>query len=413
MVHSGYQLHQIGGPTEFQPDQERLTFQAHAQRIRQGYLLYWSETKCADRERRSAERKKMTATPLFPGLNESPRKGFKFGSHRCLDPERTIERVRPFLGCMGITRLANVTGLDRIGIPVVQAIRPNSRSLSVAQGKGSTLSAAKASALMESIEGYHAERITLPLRLASYEDMRSERVVVDVAELNRRRTTAFHPHLPLLWIQGHDLMRNEAVWLPYEVVHTNYIRPLPAGSVCFAMTSTGLASGNHLLEAISHGLYEVVEQDAVTLWALSGEERRARSRLDLETVTDPTCREVLDKFRRAGIEVLAWETTTDIGIPAFHCTIRDRAVTSVGDGGHGSHPSRPVALLRALTEAAQTRLTVIAGSRDDVVRSSYERWWGNRGGWRQEPPVSEPRSGFRPFDDGPTWGGETFEEDIR
>jgi ribosomal protein S12 methylthiotransferase accessory factor len=40
---------------------------------------------------------------------------------------------------MGVTRIANVTGLDRIGIPVAIAVRPNSRSVSVAQGKGQTV----------------------------------------------------------------------------------------------------------------------------------------------------------------------------------------------------------------------------------------------------------------------------------
>jgi len=99
---------------------------------------------------------------------------------------------------MGITRIANVTGLDHIGIPVVQVVRPNSRSLAVCQGKGLTLAAAKASAVMESIEGYHAERIGLPLKLASHEEMRAGHVLADVTELNRPRPSAFHPHLPLL-----------------------------------------------------------------------------------------------------------------------------------------------------------------------------------------------------------------------
>jgi len=36
----------------------------------------------------------------------------------------------------GVTRLAEITGLDLVGIPVFQAIRPAGRSLSVHQGKG-------------------------------------------------------------------------------------------------------------------------------------------------------------------------------------------------------------------------------------------------------------------------------------
>jgi ribosomal protein S12 methylthiotransferase accessory factor len=39
--------------------------------------------------------------------------------------------------------------------------------------------------------------------------------------------------------------------------------------------------------------------------------------------------------------------------------------------GSGCHPSREVALLRALTEAAQTRLTLISGARDDMNAGQY------------------------------------------
>ena len=41
--------------------------------------------------------------------------------------------------------------------------------------------------------------------------------------------------------------------------------------------------------------------------------------------------------------------------------------------GMGAHPMRGIALSRALTEAAQSRLTYIAGSRDDVFRDMYAR----------------------------------------
>ena len=72
-------------------------------------------------------------------------------------PSVTLARCRPFMPQMGITRLGNITGLDRIGIPVVGAARPNSRSVSVSQGKGLDLSQAMTSALMEPIEGFHTE----------------------------------------------------------------------------------------------------------------------------------------------------------------------------------------------------------------------------------------------------------------
>ncbi len=56
------------------------------------------------------------------------------------------------LAVMGISRVTNVTGLDTVGIPLVMVCRPNSRSISVSQGKGCDLDAAKASGVMESVE---------------------------------------------------------------------------------------------------------------------------------------------------------------------------------------------------------------------------------------------------------------------
>ena len=76
-------------------------------------------------------------------------KRFRRGTHRVADPRETLARVRPYMARMGITRLGNITGLDRIGIPVAIAVRPNSRSVSVSQGKGLDLAQAMASALME------------------------------------------------------------------------------------------------------------------------------------------------------------------------------------------------------------------------------------------------------------------------
>ena len=58
-------------------------------------------------------------------------KTYRAGTHRSTAPEETLARVAPLLPALGITRLANITGLDRIGIPVVVACRPNSRSLAV------------------------------------------------------------------------------------------------------------------------------------------------------------------------------------------------------------------------------------------------------------------------------------------
>ena len=342
-------------------------------------------------------------------------KGHTAGTHRMVPPEETLARVMPYLPVMGITRVANVTGLDTIGIPVVMVCRPNSRSVSVSQGKGFDLAGSKASGVMESIESYHAERIDLPLKLAGLEDIRYAHPVIDIDELPRHADSRFDPYVRILWVEGQDLMGGDEVWLPYETVHLDYTLPLPSGHGCFTASSNGLASGNHPLEAISHGITEVVERDATTLWHLLSDEAQAHTRLDLDTVDDPRCRALLDRFAAAGVLVAVWDTTSDVGIPSFLC----RILQSEGPPkstlrpavGMGCHNMREVALSRALTEAAQSRLTFISGARDDMGRDDYSHFLdaGTYGKWREM--IDAPRRPRR-FGDVPSFEAPSFDDDI-
>src|SRR4051812_22825268 len=132
-------------------------------------------------------------------------KVFTVGTDRVVPLSETLARAEAVSRVAGITRVANVTGLDHIRIPVVTVSRPNSRSVSVFQGKGSTLDAARASGLMEAIEAFHAERIEAPLIMSSYQDLRLRSRTVDVRQLPRLVTSQFHDHLEILWIAARSL----------------------------------------------------------------------------------------------------------------------------------------------------------------------------------------------------------------
>src|SRR5260370_38295118 len=95
------------------------------------------------------------------GDPEAP-KNYRAGTHRLVSPEETLESVWRFFPVMGITRVADITGLDVIGLPVVTVCRPNSRAVTVSLGKGLDVAAARASGVMESIEAFMAERDTPP-----------------------------------------------------------------------------------------------------------------------------------------------------------------------------------------------------------------------------------------------------------
>jgi ribosomal protein S12 methylthiotransferase accessory factor len=248
-------------------------------------------------------------------------KAYRRGSHRTVDPATTLARLQPHLAGMGITRIANVTGLDRIGVPVVMVCRPNSRSIAVSQGKGLDLDAARVSGVMEAVETYHGETIHLPLKLGSFEELRYSHPMIDVSGLPSPASTRYHDQRQILWIEGLDLVTEAPLWIPHEIVHTNYTLPLPAGSGCFVANTNGLASGNHLFEAISHGICEVVERDAVTLWKLGSEEERRGTAIDLDTVDDEPCSTLLRRLESADIDVKVWDTTSDVNIACFQCLI--------------------------------------------------------------------------------------------
>lgn len=304
----------------------------------------------------------------------APDKPGQGGELRARTPAETLAQVWALAPAMGITRIADITGLDCVGIPVAQATRPNACSNAVTQGKGLDIDAARASALMEAVETWHAERTDLPLRYGSVAELGSRLRLVEVDKLPRIANSRFHPHLDMLWVEGSDLMSGEATWLPYETVHTRFKEPYPPGSGCFAMSTNGLASGNNRDEAVLQGLCEVVERDATTLFELSASARRT-ARIDLASIDARSCRQVIERFERAGLIVAVRDLTSDLGVPVFACQVVERAdgpgLMAAPAEGFGGHPDKGVALMRALLEAAQSRLAVISGARDDVPAHVY------------------------------------------
>jgi YcaO-like protein with predicted kinase domain len=313
------------------------------------------------------------AAGLIEALDGAVPKTFRRGTHRASAPGDTLARVRPLARRMGITRLGNVTGLDHIGIPVTVAVRPNSRSFSVSQGKGLGLSQALASAVMEASELFHGEDLTARTMVASFRELSAERRVV-APGLFCGTGNPLPDEARIAWIDGYDLLRREVCAIPWEIVHTDYTLPTAHSGEHFLSGTNGLAAGNHLVEALTAAICELVERDAVALWTARSVRERARCRLDFISVNDPDCRTLLETYVRARITPRVWEVTSDIGIPAFICDIpaaSDQPGQLRRFRGAGCHPDRAVALARALTEAAQIRLTYIAGIRDDLPPADY------------------------------------------
>jgi ribosomal protein S12 methylthiotransferase accessory factor len=275
-------------------------------------------------------------------------------------PADTLRDVAPYLKEAGVTRLANITGMDRIGIPVYASIRPDSQVLAVDSGKGFDPIQAKCSAAMESLERWAWDEADLEQVVDRF------RVAECVADFPLAKGAHFNFDLQHSWTPAVTRTTWQRVLVPYYCVKY-YPKLIPMYQMCWHTSTNGLAAGNTAEEAILSGLFEVIERDAVSI-AMCIPERLKR--LDLDSIEHDDCREMLDMCENAGITVHLNEATSDIGVPAFMCIMVDRQVPDIGlYKGYGCHLSSHIAVRRSICEAAQSRAVFIAGARDDMTVS--------------------------------------------
>jgi ribosomal protein S12 methylthiotransferase accessory factor len=349
----------------------------------------------------------MSGIPAAPvwvfGQEMRLEKSFWDGTQRACNPEDTVRRLRALAPRIGITRLANITGLDVVGVPVWVGIRPNSRGLATSQGKGLTHAAAKASALMEAVESWHAENIDQPVYVDSPWSFRRKAPIIGYERLSFYEDSPPRRDQPFAWIEGYDLLQERACWVPLESVSTNYVGSAQRRSATtFMQSSNGLAGGNEVLEAITHALCELVERDAIHRAGDAMRRFDAGRRVRIETIVDADCHAVLDRLEHSGVAVAAFDLSSDLGIPVYGCSIVDADDTASWRplppfNGYGCHLNPGIAMLRALTEAVQSRLTYISGSRDDISLEQY-RTGGNpnaldslREAWARSPARADFR----------------------
>ncbi len=287
---------------------------------------------------------------------------------RSKDPKSAWDTIEEYASRFGITRIANITGLDHIGIPVFSGIRPNSRTIVASAGKGLTNIESAVSAGMEAIETEVAERLN-----------RSETIQCRWNELkpNQRILLNDLPLLPksildsntiLSWSVCESLNKNSSCYLPSSMIGMNaesVIEPLRI----FPTGSNGLASGLSLEDAILSGLYELIERDAMRCWINAIHNKGLRDAyINTESINYDSTKSLISKIEISNLNIYLSNWTTDIGISVFRCLIvGDIDATVSITEGFGCHHITEIAINRAITEAVQARTVIIAGARDDFT----------------------------------------------
>lgn len=268
--------------------------------------------------------------------------------------------------------MTDLTPLDRLKLPVFGVTTPLAQDLTTHLGKGADAASARVSALCEAVERYCAEpehrRVSTR---GSYRDLvHRGRRAADPADFELPDDSAYDARRPFSWVDAWDLLQGRPVLLPLDLA----VNP-PVEGVLPDVDTNGLAAGNSMLEAVVHGLCEVIERDCLSqhLFVASFGEAGAHERMErpVDVVTLPaSARGLADRITACGLDLEISEMASDVDIPVFRCLLIDPGFPVNGQfrrrrfPGFGASPNAEISLLRAITEAVQSRIAVIHGARD-------------------------------------------------
>lgn len=334
---------------------------------------------------------------------------------RVISPEETLFKIKSVCNKIGITRISEITHLDRLNIPNYTVTLPGTEdSIWVYSGKGATKTAAKASAIMEAVERFSSLSATNNQCLVrgTYSELSKsfENVLYPQEVMEPEMPSFDNEKSSLDFLLGYDLLNRKEILVPAQLVFSKY-SPRPPAVCAFPYSHTnGLASGNVLEEAICQALCEVIERDAVSIADLCCSsvpytllekitilltekhfiEKGIMEMINHKFVDDPSlfpdinisevdfepARSLITRFWKCGLPLIIKDITQDaIGIPTFVASSAEWITDDYGyfAKGYGSHPDARIALIRAITEVSQTRASNIQGARDDLKRIKYLR----------------------------------------
>jgi len=323
-------------------------------------------------------------------------------------PETTLEKALQVCQRIGVTRLADITGMDRLGIPNYSAVLPGTEDyIWVYSGKGMTHQHAKASALMESIERYcslpssNHDRVYIR---GTVQELTKSYDLIHPDDIIEPLNFQYQENMVMDFLQGFDLLADKDILIPAPLVLFRYSPFAPAVNPFAFHHTNGLASGNVLEEAVCHALCEVIERDAASISEIRARaipfhilktiENKLRQRgyvlssipantfmddytiyrdVELLGVQLEGVQKLTSKFHDSDLPLLIKDITSDIGIPTFAASSIEWISHDYGylAEGHGTHPDARIALLRAITEVSQTRAANIQGARDDLRKIRY------------------------------------------
>lgn len=281
-------------------------------------------------------------------------------SIRAAAPEHTLGLAKSWAQAARIRAVSDITHLDCLGVPVFVSERDGALSDGFTFGKGLAAIESEIGAHMEAIEYHFAEPGTAEVetRWGTPRDLDcapdGADAIFEFAPILNRHAASDQR---LLLARAHDVQTAAPAWIPAELV----FNPAPdVGAELFGTSSNGLASGNSVEEASLHALFELIERD---IWSI--EFVRNASLRVAEEGLPPQIRDIAQTASRNGLRLVVRTVPNDFGMPFFAAFLFDpaRPEQRFFNGGWGCHLDRRIALMRAVTEVAQSRAAYLHGGR--------------------------------------------------
>jgi ribosomal protein S12 methylthiotransferase accessory factor len=305
-------------------------------------------------------------------------------------------RIEALRQQIAVTRVGCVTQLDRIGIPVYYAVRPDCACPSAAysSGKAFTDRNAALGALFESYERWAAERpavsISASLRsLAGHEALKECLIFQpdDIPETSCIR-----------WAAGLHLATRQIVLMPSCFVE---FPPGPPGAGVF--TTTGLAAHPVPVHATANGLLECVERHFAATFTLQSLLRVEMASFSQQAIglAETLAREHIE------LHVFAIAQTPAFSVAYAYAYDHWLEWPQLQCSGFAAGFNLADAIDKAVLEVAQSRAAFMTGLRDDVAASVAPKSFDDRMVNRQR----EWRDALRAIDRTAP-GGQAARQDI-
>lgn len=170
----------------------------------------------------------------------------------------------------------------------------------------------------------------------------------------------------LPWARADRIDGGGRLWVPVDSVSLDLTR---AGEPGIERSSNGQGASLDIEAATLKALCELVERDAFAAFVAQPVMTRSRAAIDATSVPIAWFRDLRERLDEAGLLLRLWRLPTVIDLSCYAAEIfdlRDHGTARAGAAGTAAHPCAETALKAAVSEAAQARLTEIAGARDDI-----------------------------------------------